>query len=184
MSQVLEPAASGRSRCRGCSRPIARGELRFGERFPNAFGDGEASFWFHTRCAGYKRPEALLELIQRGDAAELPEREELEAIARRGVAHPRLARIDGAERARGGQAKCRQCSEPIARGSWRIRLVYHDEGRFSPGGFIHLNCHAAYFETAEGLDAVLHFSPDLSDDDRHELSELAGGSNGPAPPSA
>ena len=34
-------------KCRGCGRPIARGELRFGERLPNAFAEGEMTVWFH-----------------------------------------------------------------------------------------------------------------------------------------
>jgi hypothetical protein len=46
---VIEPASSGRAKCRGCDRPIAKGELRFGERQPNAFGEGEMTLWFHLR---------------------------------------------------------------------------------------------------------------------------------------
>ena len=55
------------------------------------------------------------------------------------------------------------------RGTWRIRLVFYEEGRFSPGGFVHLDCRMAYFETDDVLAQVLHFSPDLSDDERAEL---------------
>jgi len=40
VSYVFEPASSGRSKCRGCVRPILRGELRFGERLPNPYADG------------------------------------------------------------------------------------------------------------------------------------------------
>jgi hypothetical protein len=76
-----------------------------------------------------------------------------------------------AERAPSGQAKCRSCHTPIERGSWRIRLVLHDEGVFSPGGFIHAGCRQAYFETADILEQVLHFSPELVDADRDALRE-------------
>ena len=41
MSHLIEPAASGRAKCRGCQRPIQKDELRFGERVPNPFADGE-----------------------------------------------------------------------------------------------------------------------------------------------
>ena len=168
MPHLFEPASSGRSKCRGCGRPIERGELRFGERLPNPFADGEMTHWFHPMCAAYKRPEPLLQAL-----AETPEsisdRDRVEHAARASLAHRRLPRIDGAERAPGGQAKCRSCRQPIARGTWRIRLVFHEEGRFAPGGFVHLDCRKAYFETDDVLDRVLHFSVDLNESEREEL---------------
>ena len=39
MDHVIEPASSGRAKCRGCGRAIAKGELRLGERLPNPFTD-------------------------------------------------------------------------------------------------------------------------------------------------
>ena len=84
-------------------------------------------------------------------------------------AHRRLQRIDGAERAPTAQAKCRHCHEPIARGTWRIRLVFYEEGRFMPSGFIHLGCREGYFETRDVLAPVLHFSPGLTDEDLADL---------------
>lgn len=168
MSHLLEPAASGRSKCRGCGRPIARGELRFGERLPNPFADGEMTMWFHPACAAYKRPEPLLQALAE-IRDEMPDREKLERAARGSLAHRRLPRIDGAERAPTGQARCRSCREPIARGSWRIRLVFYQDGRFTPGGFVHLDCRKAYFETDDILDQVLHFSQALDEREREAL---------------
>ena len=153
MPHLFEPAPTGRAKCRGCGRPIAQGELRFGERIPNPFAEGETTLWFHPMCAAYKRPEA----------------EALERAARGSSAQRRLPRISGAERAPTGQAKCRSCHEPIARGAWRIRLVFYEEGRFNPAGFVHLACHMNYFETGDILDPLLHFSPDLSDEERVQL---------------
>jgi hypothetical protein len=168
MSHLFESAASGRSKCRGCGRPIQRGELRFGERLPNPFADGDMTLWFHPACAAYKRPGPLLEAL--GETHEnVPHREGLARAARGSLAHERRPRIDGAERARGGQATCRSCSQLIARGSWRIRLVFYEEGRFSPGGFVHLDCRKAYFETDDVLDQVLHFSAALTDSEREDL---------------
>jgi hypothetical protein len=46
------------------------------------------------------------------------------------------------------------------RRSWRIRLVFYEESRFALGGFVHLGCRKAYFETDDVLDQVLHFSAD------------------------
>jgi len=124
--------------------------------------------WFHPLCAAYKRPEPLLEILE-SNPEKVPDRETLERIARSSLAQRRRPRIDGAERASSGQAKCRGCHQPIVRGTWRIRLVFYEEGRFSPGGFVHLDCRTAYFETSDILDRVLHFSPDLSESEREEL---------------
>jgi hypothetical protein len=168
MAHILEPASSGRSKCRGCGQTIPRAELRFGERLANPFADGEMTVWFHPACAAYKRPEQLLEALAETQE-NVPDRETLERAARSGLAHHRIPRIDGAERAPTGQAKCRHCHEPIARGSWRIRLVFYEEGRFSPGGFMHLDCRKAYFETDDILERVLHFSSALSESEREEL---------------
>lgn len=168
MSGVFEPASSGRAKCRGCGEAIARGELRFGEKMPNTYGEGEMVLWFHPMCAAHKRPEPLLEALA---AATEPvtERDALERAARHVLTHRRLSRIDGAERAPTGQAKCRHCHSPIAKGTWRIRVVFYEEGRFEPGGFIHVACRVPYFETADVNGAVLHFSAKLTQDERTDL---------------
>ena len=168
MPHVFETASSGRSKCRGCGQTIAKGELRFGERLPNPFAEGEVTHWFHPACAAYKRPEPLLETLG-GSQPQPPDPDALKGIAHRVLEHRRLQRIDGAERAPGGQAKCRHCKEPIERGAWRIRLVFHEEGQFSPGGFIHLSCRKDYFETPDILEHVLHFSRSLDANDHAAL---------------
>lgn len=167
MAHLLVPAASSRSRCRGCSGLIERGQLRFGERLPNLFGEGDMTLWFHPACAAYKRPQSLLEVL--ATASDVPDRAALERAARQTLTHRRLSRIDGAERSPSGRATCRSCREPITRGSWRIRLVFFEEGRFLPGGYVHLSCRMAYFGTDEILDRLLHFSRELSLDEREEL---------------
>lgn len=126
------------------------------------------TLWFHPLCAAYKRPEPLLQTLAE-TTENLPDREKLERAARHSQQHRRLPRIDGAERAPSSQAKCRHCREPIERGSWRIRLVFYEEGQFSAGGFVHLGCRHAYFETDDILEQVLHFSLDLSADERDAL---------------
>jgi hypothetical protein len=168
VAHLFEPAASGRSKCRGCAQSIQRGELRFGERLPNLFGEGQATLWFHPLCAAYKRPQPLLEALEE-TTCNVPDRNGLERAALRSVAHERLQRIDGVERSPSGQARCRSCHQPIVRGSWRIRVVFYVEGWFTPGGYVHLGCRKLYFETDEILDRVLHFSPALSGADREEF---------------
>lgn len=167
MAHLLEPAASGRSRCRACAGLIGRGELRFGERLGNLFGEGEATLWFHPACAAYRRPQAFLEVL--GPQSGLENRAALEQAANLGVTHHRLPRIDGAERAASGRASCRNCREAIVRDSWRIRLVYFEGVRFTPGGYLHLECRLPYFGVDDVLERLLHFSRALSIDEREQL---------------
>lgn len=126
------------------------------------------TLWFHPVCAAFRRPEPFLQALE-ATLEQVPDREALESAARSSLAHRRIRRIDGAERSPSGQARCRSCRETIARGRWRVRLVLHEGGRFSPGGFVHLMCRKAYFEGNEVLDQILHFSPDISDEDREQL---------------
>jgi hypothetical protein len=170
MPHVIEPASSGRAKCRGCGERIAAGELRFGERLPNPFADGEMTHWFHLECAAFQRPEPFLETLE-ARGVSLDERERLESEARRGLAHRRLPRVSGAERSPSGRAKCRSCRETIAKDAWRITLVFWEEGRFEPSGFIHAGCAQSYFETTDLMSRVRRFSPVLTDDDLGELRE-------------
>ena len=157
MPHVIEPASSGRAKCPGCDHPIAKGELRFGQRQPNAFGEGEMTLWFHLPCGAYARPEPFLEVAAgAGDAATA-----LIAEARFGIEHRRVPRIHGAERAPTSRARCRSCKELIAKDEWRIALVFFDEYRFEPGGFVHAGCAQTYFETIDVVPRIRHFSPQL-----------------------
>ena len=71
MPHTIEPATSGRAKCRGCGQAIAKEELRFGERLPNPFADdSEMTLWFHIPCAAYKRPESLQEVLFEADGVE------------------------------------------------------------------------------------------------------------------
>jgi hypothetical protein len=156
MPHTFETAPTGRAKCRGCNALIAKGELRFGERVPNPYGDGEATLWFHPICGMYKRPEAFLDALGTNDVT-LPDRDRLEREAREGIAHRRLPRIDGAERAPSGRAHCRSCREVITKGEWRFSLVYFEEGRFQPSGYVHAKCSKEYFGTVDILERVRHF---------------------------
>jgi hypothetical protein len=171
MPHAIEVASSGRARCRGCDQKIAKGELRFGERHPNAFGEGEMTLWFHLPCAAYKRPEPFLEIVTGEQAEQLGD---LVATARRGIEHRRLPRLDGAERSPTARARCRSCRELIERGAWRLPLVFFEEFRFAASGFIHASCASEYFETADLIDRIKHFSPELTADEIRDLERELG----------
>jgi hypothetical protein len=181
MSDRLERAASGRARCRGCGAAIAKDTLRFGEELPrssSAAEDATSVFWFHLRCAAHRRPEKLAQLLRARDAADpppepVPDRDALLADAELALAHPRLARIAGAERASSGRARCRHCHEPIAQGQWRIRLgAFAETGFPEPLGFLHTGCIGAYFGLTDIAARVQQASPGLSDEDRAALDTV------------
>jgi len=67
------------------------------------------------------------------------------------------------------KADCRACKEPIAKDTWRIALVFYDDGRFVPSGFLHAGCTGPYLETTDIIDRIKHFSPELSAADLDEL---------------
>jgi Poly(ADP-ribose) polymerase and DNA-Ligase Zn-finger region len=167
MANVIEAATTGRSKCRGCGQAIAAGTLRFGESVANPFAGGESLQWYHLDCGAYKRPQPFLETIEAASGVEGAEA--LAAAAREGVAHERLPRISGGERDPSGRAQCRHCRTAIAKGAWRITLVFYEEGRFSPAGFVHVPCARPYFETADVMPRVRRFAPGLTEADAAEI---------------
>jgi hypothetical protein len=172
MPHVLERATTGRAKCRGCGTPILKDTPRVGEAVPNMFADtegAEAMHWYHPACAAYRRPEAFLKAVEGSDLA-VPERDALVAIAAEGVAHHRLPRLDRAERAPTARAACRACRVAIPKEAWRIALLFWQDGRFAPAGFVHAACAPSYFETTHLLGRVRHATPALSDDDADALA--------------
>lgn len=173
MPHLLQPAPTARAKCRGCGERIAASEMRFGEALPNPFAEGETTHWFHLACAAFKRPEPFLATLASW-AEPVENRDGLAAAAKLGIEHRRLPRLHGAERSPSGQAECRSCRARINKGTWRISLVFYEEGRFSPSGFIHPACAQSYFESADILPRLKHFSPRLSEEDLREIeTELA-----------
>ena len=171
MASVIERAPSGRAKCRACGEAIGKGEERFGEALQSAYGEGESLFWFHLRCAACCRPESLLAVLEQGLASPASSVESAEpaALARDGVAHPRLSRILRAERASSGRARCRHCRELIAQGAWRVALQMFEEGRFNSMGTIHASCAVHYFGVEPTLARLTLPSNQL---DETELAEV------------
>lgn len=181
MPHTIEPATTGRSKCRACGRTISKDTLRFGERLPNPFGEegSETTHWYHPRCGAYRRPESFLAAL---DGAVVPAEDAraLRVAALDGLAHRRLPRIDSVERAPSGRARCRDCHETIDRSAWRIGIVFFEEGRTSPGGYLHATCARRYFETDPAdddtlLDRLRHFGDTLTPEDLNGLRAELGG---------
>jgi hypothetical protein len=124
--------------------------------------------WFHLLCAAYRRPEPLLETLAASPGT-IADADRLIQQAQLGVTHRRLPRVSAAGRASSGRATCRACKEPIAKDTWRIALVFYEDGRFVPSGFIHAGCTQSYIETTDIIDRIKHFSPELTAADLEEL---------------
>lgn len=166
----IQPAPTGRAKCRGCGIAIAKGELRFGETGPNSYGEGEATSWFHLACGALMRPEKL-EPVLAQQSEPLPEREWLDETVKVGLEHHRVPRLVRVERASSGRATCRSCRELIAKGDWRFALQMFEEGRPNPIGFIHVTCAEAYFGTADVLGRARRLTPDLGEADVTDLQK-------------
>ena len=129
------------------------------------------TLWYHPRCGAFKRPDVFLAGLE-GESVDLEDREELSDAARLGTTHRRLPRVDGVQKSSTGRARCRCCREPIAKGSWRIPLVFYEEGYFNPSGFAHLGCSSEYFGTTDILARLIHFSDGLTEGDIAEIRAL------------
>jgi len=171
MVHTLELAPTGRATCRGCGHKIAARTVRLGEQVPNAFSDdgGLTTQWYHPVCGAYRRPEALLEALATA-TMDIDGRDALAHEAQLGVAHRRAPRVHTASLAPTGRATCRACKALIDKDTWRIALVFYEDGRFSPSGYIHASCAAGYLETTEILPRVRHFSPELTEGDLAALT--------------
>jgi len=170
MPDVISPAPTARSKCRGCGRTIEKGALRFGESEANPFGEGETQRWFHLECAALKRPERFGPALDA--AADVPERDALRGLVQSGLEHPRVVRLLRAERAPSARAHCRHCREIIEKGALRIALEIWEDGRFSPMGSVHARCAPSYFETRELMPRIERTTPDLTPVDRDALEEM------------
>ncbi len=121
------------------------------------------------RRAALRRPEAFIAALP--DAtAEIEGKDLLLHEAELGVAHRRLPRLSTAERASTGRASCRACKALIARDTWRLALVFYEEGRVMPSGFVHVGCVPSYCETDAVMPRVRHFSPALTENDAAEIA--------------
>lgn len=154
MGNVIEEAKSGRASCRTCKKAIAKGELRFGEEAPNAFGDQPSMRWHHLSCAAEKLPAELKATLDQYPGT-VPNRAELDKAMADALAKGR-AKPGGfpyADKAPTGRARCIQCSQPIEKDSVRVAVEREiDTGAMvtKGAGYMHPRCVVAYLEANGG----------------------------------
>jgi hypothetical protein len=167
MPDVIEAASTARSKCRACREKIEKGVLRFGESVPNAFGEGDATHWFHLPCAAERRPEKLAVALETHEG-EVPDRESLLQIAKDGAQNPKLADVRRAEHAPTGRASCQQCHEKIPKDALRVAFEREaTEGQpMATTAYVHLGCGAEFFGSVGLKGKLIRTSPELSDEDK------------------
>lgn len=155
MANVIEEAKSGRASCRTCKKAIAKGELRFGEEAPNAFGDAPSMRWHHLMCAAEKLPAELKAALD-AHPDPVPNRAELDTAMADALAKGRgkPGGFPYADKAPTGRARCIQCQQAIEKDSIRVAV----EREIETGGmvqkaarYMHPACVAANLE-ASGED--------------------------------
>jgi hypothetical protein len=171
MSDVIEAAPTGRASCRGCRQRIDKGALRFGERVPNPFAEGETTHWFHLACAADDRAEKLRAAL--GEfSGEVPGRADLEQAIVHAIASPKLANARWAERASSGRARCQECRETIDKDSLRIAEQREPDGPMGATSWVHAACGPKRYGGAGLLQKLRRTSQQLGPADLDELARI------------
>ncbi|HUJ61644.1 MAG TPA: hypothetical protein VLX92_24235 [Kofleriaceae bacterium] len=154
MANVIEEAKSGRASCRTCKKAIAKGELRFGEEAPNAFGDTPSMRWHHMLCAAEKLPAELKAALDTYSGT-VPDRAKLDQAMTDALSKGR-AKPGGfpyADKAPTGRAKCMQCEESIEKDTLRVAVEREiDTGTMVTrgAGYLHPRCVVENLDNAGG----------------------------------
>lgn len=168
MADVIQQASTGRSKCRACREPIAKGAFRFGEQVPNSFGEGDATHWFHVACAADRRPDKLKQAIESYDGPEIPDRAALFETAEQGVLNGELRFVRQVEKAPSGRATCQECHDKIDKGTWRVAIDRSPDGVTPMGGSVHLTCAKAHLGETGLVPRLQRSASLLSPEERAE----------------
>ncbi|MDP6442832.1 MAG: PARP-type zinc finger-containing protein [Pirellulaceae bacterium] len=176
MPHLIEPAKSGRAKCRKCREKIERDSLRFGHEVLNAFDDGGMSHqWYHLKCAAEKLPLDLASTLQTFDG-DVPDREELDQVIAANRKKQKPTKTPYAEYAPSGRSSCQVCGEKIDKGELRIAVEREiDAGGFSRAGagYLHPGCRGDYDDLPDDLvEQMRANSTTLEDSELDALEEL------------
>jgi poly [ADP-ribose] polymerase len=122
---VIEPARSGRSKCKTCRRGIQKGHTRIGILIVGPFGPGY--LWHHMNCAARRqlaKVEEAYEMKVWADGVDVPPIEKLRLLAEKAEKDKAERKTSPhTEKAPTGRAKCKHCGEPIPKDSYRVVLL-------------------------------------------------------------
>jgi hypothetical protein len=147
----IEVSPSGRAACRGCKKPVAKGELRFAESYSLPGGDEGFRYW-HLTCAAQKVGGHLKTALA-AYAGDVPDRADLEAMIAKGPKKAQDRPLPHVDRAPTSRAKCMVCDEAIEKDSYRVCVERELEIGMSVtrgAGYLHPKCTSAW--TQENLE--------------------------------
>jgi hypothetical protein len=141
----IEISPSGRAACRGCKKPIPKGDLRFAESYVVPGTDSMGNRYWHLLCAAEKVAGHLKPVLE-AYTDPIPERAALEAAMSKSASKGDLP-LPHVDRAPTSRAKCMVCEEAIEKGSYRIAVEREvDTGTFVTRGpgYLHPKCAFAW----------------------------------------
>ncbi len=122
---VIEPARSGRSKCKTCRRKIPKDDLRIGILIVGPFGPGY--LWHHIQCGAKRhldRLEEAYEMQAWADGVQVPPIEKMRVLAEKAEKVKKERKTaPHTEPAPTGRAKCKHCGETIEKGLFRVVLL-------------------------------------------------------------
>lgn len=160
-TSIIEAAKSGRSKCGGCRKKIAKDELRFGE-----FNDRYESYrWYHLVCGAALDARDFVEATEAydGDVGNVDAILEEAKLVGKGTKTPRV------EPASSGRSSCVVCNEKIKpKGVLRGVLFREVDVDTWRKGFTHLGCmsEVSDLDRDDLIDQILENS--LVDDEQRE----------------
>lgn len=184
MAHIIEEAKSGRAACRTCKKPIAKGELRFGEEYDSQFAEGGSSHrWHHLACAAGALPDALRSALETYPG-EVPDRAGLEVAMATGKKATKPGAFPYFEWAPTGRARCLLCQVTIEKSALRVAVERQLEVGMQAqkgAGYLHPACVPAWLERdsvdrdgfVEGLRTNSRLEPAELDDALDQLAPTA-----------
>ena len=178
MAHIIEPAKSGRAKCRSCKKAIEKGALRLGEEILDPFGSGGTTHvWHHVDCAAEKKPDEIKAALA-DYTGDVPDRAGLE----KKIADSQKALPPGtfpyAEKAPSGRSRCMACESGIEKDTLRVAVEREvDTGTFKTkgAGYLHPMCAADFTGDAGMFEKVKSNSRELTGEQLAELEAALGG---------
>lgn len=181
MAHIIEPAKSGRAKCRSCKKAIEKGALRLGEETLDPFGSGGTTHvWHHVECAAEKKPDEL-KAAMAGYEGEVPDRAKLETAISESQKKLPPGTFPYAEVAPTGRSRCMACEENIEKDTLRVAVEREvDTGTFKTKGpgYLHPMCAADYSGDDAMFPKVKENSRSLTQGQLEELETALGSGGG------
>ena len=187
----IEPAKSGRSKCKECQEKILKDTIRVGSpyQFTSPSGTELTGYsWYHLGCTpGYIIPEALSFLKENPFEDDNQQKDTLSTLEQMFKDKPKRKsqgqRIDKSpffEYAKSSRGKCQKCEEKIEKGVIRVAeslMVELDEGRKFPSHkYYHQDCYFDHTEDPKtSLNSMIETSLERSTINEEDVQEIKTG---------